>query len=236
MYEGSVERRTATEYRRPRSTSWIDSRPDRVALWAFAVGVVALVAGAASAQGSGGGTGAGGGGDGGGSGGCPNAQFGERTLSRGDCGSDVKTLNWILKAKKYAAPLDGDFEDPTEGSVEDFERKKDLAVNGIVEGATRRKLVRSMGRNQASWYGPGFFGNRTACGQRLTRRTVGVAHRSLPCGTKVVIGYKGRYLRTRVIDRGPYAKRYSNTWDLTQKAARKLDFTYTDDVRAASIN
>src|SRR5690349_17548594 len=37
----------------------------------------------------------------------------------------------------------------------------------------------------ASWYGPGFFGNRTSCGQTLTEDVVGVAHRSLPCGTFV---------------------------------------------------
>ena len=59
-------------------------------------------------------------------------------------------------------------------------------------------------RDVATWYGPGLFGNRTACGKRLTRRTVGVAHRSLPCGTRVAIRYRGRLLRTRVIDRGPY--------------------------------
>src|SRR5688500_6354796 len=38
---------------------------------------------------------------------------------------------------------------------------------------------------KVTWYGPGFYGNRTACGQRLTRSTQGVAHRTLPCGTKV---------------------------------------------------
>ena len=55
MYEGSVERRTTAEYRRPRSGGWVDSRPDRVALWAFAIAVVAMVAAATSAQaGSGG--------------------------------------------------------------------------------------------------------------------------------------------------------------------------------------
>jgi len=49
MYEGSVERRTTAEYRRPRSRSWVDSRPDRVAMWAFAIAVVAMIAGATSA-------------------------------------------------------------------------------------------------------------------------------------------------------------------------------------------
>ena len=37
----------------------------------------------------------------------------------------------------------------------------------------------------ASWYGPGLYGNRTACGQTLGYGTLGVAHKSLPCGAKV---------------------------------------------------
>ena len=31
-----------------------------------------------------------------------------------------------------------------------------------------------------SWYGPGLYGNGTACGQTLTKTLVGVAHRTLP--------------------------------------------------------
>lgn len=39
----------------------------------------------------------------------------------------------------------------------------------------------------ASWYGPGLYGNRMACGGRLTTSTWGVAHKALPCGTRVLI-------------------------------------------------
>ena len=35
----------------------------------------------------------------------------------------------------------------------------------------------------ASYYGPGFYGNRTACGQTMSTTLQGVAHRTLPCGT-----------------------------------------------------
>jgi rare lipoprotein A (peptidoglycan hydrolase) len=56
----------------------------------------------------------------------------------------------------------------------------------------------------ASWYGPGFYGNRTACGQIYTPEIVGVAHRTLRCGTLIVIEYRGRTLTVPVIDRGPY--------------------------------
>src|ERR1700677_3782954 len=37
----------------------------------------------------------------------------------------------------------------------------------------------------ATWFGPGFYGQHTACGQTLTPATVGVANRKLPCGTLV---------------------------------------------------
>jgi hypothetical protein len=56
----------------------------------------------------------------------------------------------------------------------------------------------------ASWYGPGFYGNRTACGQTYTPEIVGVAHRTLPCGTLVMLEYRGRTVTVPVIDRGPY--------------------------------
>lgn len=57
---------------------------------------------------------------------------------------------------------------------------------------------------QVTWYGPGFYGNTTACGQRYTRQTIGVAHRTLPCGTMVEFRWKGITARAPVIDRGPY--------------------------------
>jgi rare lipoprotein A (peptidoglycan hydrolase) len=74
----------------------------------------------------------------------------------------------------------------------------------------------------ATWYGPGLYGRHTACGQMLGPHTVGVAHRSLPCGTTVKLAYHGRSIVTQVIDRGPYSR--GNSWDLTLAAARALDF------------
>jgi rare lipoprotein A (peptidoglycan hydrolase) len=74
----------------------------------------------------------------------------------------------------------------------------------------------------ATWYGPGLYGRHTACGQLLSPETIGVAHRSLPCGTTVKFEYRGRSIVTQVIDRGPYS--HGNSWDLTQAAARALSF------------
>jgi peptidoglycan lytic transglycosylase len=74
----------------------------------------------------------------------------------------------------------------------------------------------------ATWYGPGFYGSRTACGQILRPGTIGVAHRNLPCGTAVRFVYHGQAIVTRVIDRGPYSR--GNAWDLTNGARRALGF------------
>jgi len=83
----------------------------------------------------------------------------------------------------------------------------------------------------ASWYGPGLWGNKTACGQTLRPRTLGVAHRSLPCGTAVKFVYRGRALVTQVIDRGPYIR--GRAWDLTAAASEALGFEGVGRVRYA---
>ena len=210
-------------------------RPDRVAFWAFLLAVVAMIAGAASADAeSSGGTGFGGSGGSGGAGPCAEAELGDRTLRQGDCGDDVETLNWILGSKDYGkVPLGEKFESATTAAVRAFERNAGIRANGVVEAETTAALVNSMPSQLATWYGPGFWGNKTACGQRLTRGTVGVAHKTLPCGSRVVIRYEGRYLRTRVIDRGPFAN--GAKWDLTQRAARLVGLEYTDEIRVAKL-
>src|SRR5689334_8623802 len=70
----------------------------------------------------------------------------------------------------------------------------------------------------ATWFGPGFYGNKTACGQTLTPAVVGVAHRTLPCGTLVKVSYGGHTLVVPVVDRGPYSH-IGADWDLTAGAA-----------------
>ena len=74
----------------------------------------------------------------------------------------------------------------------------------------------------ASWYGPGLYGNKTACGQTLRATTIGVAHRSLPCGTVVKFVYEGQAVIAPVIDRGPFVK--GRAWDLTAAASQALEF------------
>jgi rare lipoprotein A len=83
----------------------------------------------------------------------------------------------------------------------------------------------------ASWYGPGLWGNKTACGATLRPNTLGVAHKTLPCGTTVKFVHHGHILVTQVIDRGPYIE--GRAWDLTQAASEALDFEGVGRVRYA---
>ncbi len=78
----------------------------------------------------------------------------------------------------------------------------------------------------ATWFGPGFYGHATACGQVMSPTLVGVASRTLPCGTLVQIGYRGRQLTVPVLDRGPYGHSGA-VWDLTAGAARALKIKET---------
>jgi peptidoglycan lytic transglycosylase len=75
----------------------------------------------------------------------------------------------------------------------------------------------------ASWYGPGLYGNRLGCGGTLTPGKLGVAHKSLPCGSKVTFRHRGRTVRVPVIDRGPYVG--GREYDLTEATAHRLRFT-----------
>jgi rare lipoprotein A len=85
----------------------------------------------------------------------------------------------------------------------------------------------------ATWYGPGFYGNKTACGIELTETLVGVAHRSLPCGTIVAIHYGSATILAPVVDRGPFGGKAR--WDLTKGAADLLGFTQTDRIGTMTV-
>lgn len=78
-----------------------------------------------------------------------------------------------------------------------------------------------------SWYGPNFYGNRTACGVAMTQDLIGVAHRTLPCGTMITFRNpsNGRSLTLPVVDRGPYVS--GRQWDLTGGACLALGHCYT---------
>ncbi len=87
----------------------------------------------------------------------------------------------------------------------------------------------------ATWYGPGFYGNRTACGQKLTRHLAGVAHRTLPCGTRIRIRFRHHVVTVPVVDRGPYGvpwhldmTAYTACWQLTGNHPKSCDSKVID--------
>lgn len=97
--------------------------------------------------------------------------------------------------------------------------------------------VKSVSKNRwrtdrnISWYGPGFYGSGTACGQTLTKAIMGVAHRTLPCGTLVTFRNpaNGRTVTVPVIDRGPYVS--GRTWDMSYGMCNYLRHCYTGSIQ-----
>ncbi|HEY9614271.1 septal ring lytic transglycosylase RlpA family protein [Allocoleopsis sp.] len=90
-----------------------------------------------------------------------------------------------------------------------------------------RSSVRSEIRGIASWYGPGFHGNRSASGEIYNQNAMTAAHRSLPFGTKVLVTNlnNGRSTVVRINDRGPFVR--GRVIDLSAAAARVLGVMQT---------
>jgi rare lipoprotein A (peptidoglycan hydrolase) len=108
-------------------------------------------------------------------------------------------------------------------------------AEAIAQGTGHAKRARSRDQRinvyrpaAASYYGPGLYGNGTACGQTLTPGTLGVANKHLPCGAKVTLRHRGRTVTVRVIDRGPFAG--NREYDLTAATKAKLGFGDTGTV------
>lgn len=82
-----------------------------------------------------------------------------------------------------------------------------------------------MERGVASWYGPGFHGNKTANGERYDMHQFTAAHRTLPLGSVLQVKSlsNGRTVVVRVNDRGPFAKQ--RILDLSLAAAQRLGMT-----------
>lgn len=97
------------------------------------------------------------------------------------------------------------------------------ALRVVAAGASRDSgRVAVYRRALASWFGPGLFGSALACGGHLTAHTLGVANKTLPCGTRLRIRYRGRSVTVRVVDRGPYVG--AREFDLTAAVRARLRF------------
>lgn len=114
-------------------------------------------------------------------------------------------------------------------SLGNYEVRAKVGTTGPSARADHQVIVYKT--SEASWYGPGFYGNRTACGETLRPSTLGVAHKTLPCGTKVALYYRGHAVTVPVIDRGPYAA--GREYDLTAETKDRLHFGSTGTVWSA---
>ena len=96
--------------------------------------------------------------------------------------------------------------------------------------------VATIQRGEASWYGPGFHGRRTANGEVFNSQALTAAHRSLPFGTRVRVTNEktGRSVVVRINDRGPFAK--GRVIDLAHGAARQIGMSGTARVAIAAVN
>jgi rare lipoprotein A len=162
-----------------------------------------------------------------------NVRTGRRTAVKGRVAPAVPGLIVSLQLKRGGRwkPLDRDRTDAA-GRYRLRERLRRT-------GSTRARLrvadapgvhpgKRAIGRlnvyrhAHASWYGPGLYGNRTGCGGTLHAGRLGVAHKTLPCGTMVTFKHGRRRVRVPVIDRGPYVG--GREYDLTAATAQRLRF------------
>ena len=77
-------------------------------------------------------------------------------------------------------------------------------------------------KGDASYYGPGFNGKKTASGEIFNQNAMTCAHKTLPFGTKlkVVRDDSGASVVVRVNDRGPYSGK--RILDLSAAAGKKL--------------
>jgi len=162
-----------------------------------------------------------------------NVRAGKRTAVIGTVAPGVKGITVSLQVKRGGRwkPIDRDRTDAA-GRYRLRERlrrtgssKARVRVAGGPGVAPGKRVLGRLNVYRyayASWYGPGLYGNRLGCGGTLGPGTLGVAHKTLPCGTKVTLRRGRRSVRVPVVDRGPYAG--GREYDLTAATAQRLGF------------
>ena len=106
----------------------------------------------------------------------------------------------------------------------------------LATGVAEAHSLRGFGTGGlASWYGPGFWGHRTASGERLNAGSFTAAHRFFPFGTRVLVTSRrtGRSVVVRINDRGPFAR--GRIIDLSSASARALGVRGTEPVTLARL-
>jgi rare lipoprotein A len=92
------------------------------------------------------------------------------------------------------------------------------------QGNNREVVHKKVTRGQASWYGPGFHGKKTASGEIFDQSKLTAAHKTLPLGTKAKVTNleNGNTVEVEINDRGPYVGQ--RVIDVSRAAANALGF------------
>jgi TP901 family phage tail tape measure protein len=125
----------------------------------------------------------------------------------------VDVVNQLMPDNQLKADIPDEYDPGGVGDASGFETASGMGLAGAPGTGDA---------GMASWYGPGFYGNRTASGAIYSPTHWGVAHKSLPFGTMLEIGYGGKTVRAPVTDRGPYVG--NRVLDLSNAVAQALGF------------
>jgi peptidoglycan hydrolase-like protein with peptidoglycan-binding domain len=162
------------------------------------------------------------------------------TVREGSSGEAVRGAQTLLVKNGYNIAVDGAFGPGTKSAVVNFQSAHGLTADGIVGAMTWQELAGS-GNTSGSWmtakassYGPGLWGNKTACGQTLYTTTIGVAHRTMACGTRLKFqGKNGVVVAATVIDRGPYVS--DREFDLTEATVKQMGYASASDFGVRTV-
>ena len=110
-------------------------------------------------------------------------------------------------------------------ATEKAEGKQDLVKDKVTvkKSAEGEPVIEQTG--EASSYGRGFEGKKTANGEKFDKNDMTAAHPTLPLGTKATVTNleNGKSVDVRINDRGPYVK--GRDIDVSQGAAKELDMS-----------
>ena len=143
----------------------------------------------------------------------------------------------VLMSLAFSAPLSSEDKDTKEAKkiaekvkrkvehTEKAEGSQDLVKDKVTvnKGSDGKPIVEQVG--EASFYGPGFHGKKTATGEKFDQNDKTAAHPTLPLGTKATVTNldNGTSVEVKINDRGPYVK--GRDIDLSKGAAKELGMT-----------
>jgi len=136
--------------------------------------------------------------------------FSKKILTTVACGAIGATIFAPIESQAISV---SQFVDPSINTKTEWETKFEQKFPNY------KMPLASVYRGEASFYGPGFYGNRTANGEIYRLGTMTAAHKTLPFGTRVKVIHRitGKSVIVRINDRGPYVG--GRIIDLSETAA-----------------